>query len=147
MCLMPVFIGFLLTFLKLGCGQLTGIPDRGCVSSFQTSSRDFEICKREICFLVIIEKPYVFPDPVLTAAPSKPFLCRDHDLLYPKLTGFFLDILHGASKRVPLVHESRCLYAGLKCTFDNTVRFVGDAAKNDTNYRFVAGGYLLFMEH
>ncbi len=103
--------------------------------------------KKELCFLVINEKPYVFPDPGLTAAPSRPFLCRDHGMLYPKLTGLFFDILHGVSKRVPQVRQSRCIYAGPKCTFDKTVRFVGDVAKNDTSYRFAAVGYLLSMEH
>ncbi len=89
----------------------------------------------------------MFPDPTLVAEQSKPFLCRDHEVLYSKLTGLFFDILHAVSKRVPQVRESRCIYAVSKCTFDDTVRFVGDVAKNDTNYQFVAGGYLLFMEH
>ena len=147
MRLTPVFVCVLLIFFKLGSCQLTEIPDRGCVSSFQTSQGDFEICKKELCFLVINEKPYVFQGPVPTAAPSKPFLCRDHDMLYPKLTGLFFEILHGVSKLVPQVRESRCIYADPKCTSDNTVRFVGDVAKKDPSCRFVAGGYLLFLEH
>ena len=103
----------------------------------------------QLCFLRITvnEKPFVFPDPVLTAAPPKPFLCRDQDILYSKLTELFSNILHSVSKRVPQVRDSRCMYAGRNCTFDNTVRFVGDVAKDHTSYRFVAGGYLLFMKH
>ena len=137
----------ILTCFKLTNGRLGEIPDRGCVSSFLTSPGDFVICETELCFVFINERPYVFPDPEIAAAPSHPFLCRDHDILYSKLTGLFFDILHGVSKQVPQVRESRCIYAGPNCTFDDTVRFVGDVAKSDSRYRFVAGGDLLFLEH
>ncbi len=147
MSIKTVILISLLTFFKLGSSQLAEIPDRGCVSLFRTSPEDFEICKTELCFVIINENPYVFLDPALAAAPSQPFLCRDHDILYSKLSGLFFDVLRGVSRRVPEVRESRCIYGGSKCTFDDTVHFVGDVAKNDASYRFVAGGYLVFMEH
>ncbi len=147
MLLTQVFLTTLLTFFKLGSSQLAEISDRGCVSPFRTSPGDFEICKTQLCFIIVDVNPYVFLDPALAAVPSKPFLCRDHDILYSNLTGLFFDILRGVSKQVPQVRESRCIFGGSQCTFDNTVQFVGDVAKKDPSYKFVAGGYLLFLEN
>ena len=66
-------------------------------------------------------------------------------MFYWKLTGLFFDIIHGVSKRVPPVCESRCIHARHNCTFANTVHFVGDIAKSDVRYWLVAGGNLIFI--
>ena len=131
MSLKAVFLITLLTFFKMGSSQLAEIPDRGCVWLFRRSPEDFEICKTELCFVIINENPYMFLDPALAAAPSQPFFYRDHDILYSKLSGLFFDVLRGVSRRVPEVRESRCIYGGSKCICDDTVHFVGYVAKND----------------
>ncbi len=47
-------------------------------------------------------------------------------------------------------HESReamLIYGGRNCSFDNSVLFVEDNARHNPAYRFIAGGFLLYMPH
>ena len=138
MQLTPFCILTLLTLFRWGDSLVAGIPDRACVSSFEMLPDEVEIFNNELCLIMINEKPYVFPDPTFSAAPADSFLCRDHDIVYAELQGLFFDILRRVSKRVPEVRKARCIHAGSKCIFDNSVRFWDDVAKNDSRYRFVA---------
>ena len=145
--LTPLFYLKLLMIFTIVTSQQTSIPDRGCVSSFQTAPSSFEICKTELCFVILKEYPYALINSTLESAASQPFLCRDHDLIYPKTKGLFFDVLRGVSRYVPKVRNARCVFGGRKCSFDNSVRFVEDIVKNELSYQFVAGGYLLFLSH
>ena len=43
-------------------GRLEEISDHCCVSSFLISPEDFAFCKPELCFVIINEELYAFPD-------------------------------------------------------------------------------------
>ena len=142
-----LFLLKLLTIFTIVTSQQTSVPDRGCVSSFQTARSSFEICKTKLCFIILRAYPHVLINSTLESAAPQPFLCRDHDIIYPKTQGLFFDVLRGVSRYVPKVRDARCVFGGKKCSFDNSVRFVEDIAKNEPSYQFVASGYLLFLFH
>ncbi len=133
---------FLLLLTLVSC-EVVSLPDRGCVPSFREAPRDFKICKTRLCFVLLPEKQYVIPEPGLRFPPSRPFRCLDND----KYAGVFFEVVKGASKRVPEVKKAMCIYGGRNCSFDSSVRFVEDNAKFNNRYRFIAGGFLLFMPH
>ena len=143
--LTPLFCLKLLMIFTVVTSQQTSIPDRGCVSSFQTAPSNFEICKTELCFVILKDYPFVLINSTLESEEPQPFLCRDHDILYPKTKGLFFDVLQGVSEYVPEVRNAQCIFGGKKCSFDNSVRFVEDIVKNEPSYQFVAGGYLVFL--
>ncbi len=119
------------------------MPDRGCVSEFQKTSSDFQICKTKLCFVILLEKPYVIHEPGLPAVPSRPFECLGNN----NYSGVFFDVVKRAGKSVHEVREAMCIHGGRNCSFDNSVRFVEDNAKYNPRYRFISGGFFLFMPH
>ncbi len=133
----------LLTVLALVSSQGVSVRDRGCVSSFRKAAHQFEICKTRLCFVILTEKPYVLHEPGLPTPQSRPFKC----LGYSNYSGVFFDVVKETSKSVPEVQEAMCIYGGPSCSFDNSLRFIEEAVQVNPKYRFIAGGFFLFMPH
>ncbi len=132
-----------LVVFALVSSQGVTVPNRGCVSAFRKGSPDFEVCKTKLCFVILPEKPYVILEPRTESPPSRPFPCLNND----DYSGVFFDLLKRAGKDVQELQDAMCIYGGRECSFDNSVRFVEDNAKVNERYRFIAGGFLLFMPH
>ena len=137
----PLFSVIVLSICSLVSSHVSIVPDRGCVSKFHEAPRQFDFCTNKLCFVIHPEQPYVFSEPTLLKSTGG-IPCNDTNF-----KGLFFDVLKEVSKSVPEVREATCIYVGNDCTFDNTVRFVQDAVKQNASYRFIAGGYLLFLPH
>ncbi len=133
----------LLVALAPVSSQEISVPDRGCVSSFRNASDHYKICKTELCFVILPEKPYVIADLGSDSPPPHPFPCIDNGIY----SGVFFEVLKRAGEMVPEVQRARCIYGGRNCSFDNSVRFIEDTVKLNRGYRFIAGGFFLFMPH
>ncbi len=93
--------------------------------------------------MILPEKPYVITDPNLKSPPSRPFRCIDNGMY----SGVFFEVVKRAGEIVPEVQRATCIYGGENCSFDNSVRFLEDTVKLNSGYRFIAGGFFLFMPH
>ena len=141
MQLLPVHYLAILVVSGLVNSQGLSVSDHGCVSSFLKAPYHFEVCKTRLCFVILPERPIVIAEPVMKSAPSRPFRCLDNK----KYSGVFFDILKRAGQSVPEIEQAMCTYGGPNCSFDNTVRFVGDTAKLNATYHFIAGGSFIFL--
>lgn len=125
-----------------------------CFSNFYTNSAAYEICKEKPCFLMLYEAPYVFSTIRLMEEPALPFACNkiQRKNKHRGLKGLFFDIVDGISsiqEESGNATEFMCIYeSSPKCSFDNTIRFMQEAAmSNSTGHQFIAGGYFIFLPH
>ena len=137
----PLFFVIVLSICSLVSSRVSIVPNRGCVSKFYEAPRQFDFCTNKLCFVILPEQPYVFSEPTLLKSTGG-IPCNDTNF-----KGLFFDVLKEVSESVPEVREAMCIYGGNDCTFDNNVRFVEDAVKQNASYRFIAGGYFLFLPH
>lgn len=140
----------LLFFAVNGRVIATNFTTNQCVPAFRTNPEWFEECKTRLCFTFLDEAPFVITPENLTNSQPRPFSCRLRNRLYPGLGGFFFNMLDKLSTMdVDVAEDIRnalCIYGGPKCTFNDEVRFVAHNSWVNSNYRLIAGGYLLFIE-
>lgn len=140
-----------LLILATSQAQVVSRNRSGCVATFWTERKKFDKCRTHLCFIFKFDQPFVFDNEKLEKQPSHPFRCRARKRLYPGLDGLFFDVLDGVSlredqKASPNVRDAYCIYSGSdSCTFDGEVQFLNEAARNDSRYMFIVGGYLNFM--
>lgn len=116
-----------------------------CLSTLTSQPSRFELCKTNICYLFIIEEPFIFLDknvfddsPQAASQYQVPFRCGQPGSLHPSVRGIAFDLHMNTSSR-----ESYCVWAGHpnQCSFNALVEFTDLMAEND--YQFAITGLLL----
>lgn len=138
-CIMKVFVANLLVFslLILTCSS-EECKVGNCFPDFASKTEQFDICKTNLCFLVLPEPPFVLRNAVLEKEPALPIPCNN-----PKLEGIFFGMLKSMpslTRDNPLIPDGKCIYAGSKCSFDGSLCFMKEVQLKNSDHLFIAGG-------
>ncbi len=85
----------------------------------------------------------MIPEQGLKSAPLHPFPCYKNEMY----SGVFFDVMERAGENVPEIREAMCIYGGLICSFDNSIRFIEGTVKLNADYQFIPGGFFMFLPH